>query len=164
MVKTRLLERSQTSSRTSFRLFAKATSVFISTSCTSTSPSNSLKQAKWMPARYSYLRCGYVLPYIVLVPSIAKGTMPLGDLQRLVFAFICVEGAFQFIVRNWTQPPGPRCVDDMLIIDARSHSVIECRSIFAPTALLKSRAEDCRAALSAASKESCVTRIRSYEM
>eukprot|EP00434_Breviolum_minutum_P022731 symbB.v1.2.020054.t1/scaffold1665.1/size106850/15 len=54
-------------------------------------------------AKWSYLQFGVVLPYIILVPCIARGGITLGSLQRLVQAFNSVERSFQFLVRNWTQ-------------------------------------------------------------
>jgi len=53
-------------------------------------------------AKWSYLQFGVIVPYLVLTPSIARGEITLGMLQRITNAFNSVERSFQFLVRNWS--------------------------------------------------------------
>lgn len=53
-------------------------------------------------AKWSYLQFGVIVPYFVLAPSIARGDITLGKMQRIVSAFSSVERSFQFLVRNWS--------------------------------------------------------------
>lgn len=52
-------------------------------------------------AKWSYLQFGVIVPYFALLPSIARGDITLGKMQRIVSAFSSVERSFQFLVRNW---------------------------------------------------------------
>ena len=53
-------------------------------------------------ARILYLQTDAILPYIVLVPTIAAGKITFGTLQQILGAFSEVRTSFQYLVNSWT--------------------------------------------------------------
>ena len=53
-------------------------------------------------AKWSYLQFGVIVPYLLLVPSIAAGVFTLGVMQQIVRAFGKVESSFQYLVYSWS--------------------------------------------------------------
>ena len=53
-------------------------------------------------AKWSYIQFGIIVPLVVLVPTIASGTITFGVIQRILQAFNRVENSFQFLVHSWT--------------------------------------------------------------
>ena len=53
-------------------------------------------------AKYSYLQFGAIVPYLILVPSLASAAFTLGIMQQIVRAFGRVESSFQYLVYSWS--------------------------------------------------------------
>jgi peptide/bleomycin uptake transporter len=53
-------------------------------------------------AKYSYLQFGVIVPYLILVPSLASAAFTLGIMQQIVRAFGRVESSFQYLVYSWS--------------------------------------------------------------
>lgn len=51
--------------------------------------------------KWSYLQVMVVVPYIVMIPSIAAGALTLGLLQQVTRAFGKVAESMQYIIRSW---------------------------------------------------------------
>jgi peptide/bleomycin uptake transporter len=52
--------------------------------------------------RYTYLQANNVFALLVMVPSIAAGTITLGVLSQINYAFSQVTASFQFLVNSWS--------------------------------------------------------------
>ena len=52
--------------------------------------------------RYLYLQVDNIVPYIILVPTLAAGAITLGLLQQILNAFEQVRSSFQYLVNSWT--------------------------------------------------------------
>jgi peptide/bleomycin uptake transporter len=52
-------------------------------------------------ARYLYLQADVIFSTIVLVPTIAAGTITFGIFQRILGAFTQVTLSFQYLVNSW---------------------------------------------------------------
>jgi peptide/bleomycin uptake transporter len=52
-------------------------------------------------ARYLYLQADVIVPTMLLVPTIAAGTITFGIFQRIVGAFVQVTSSFQYLVNSW---------------------------------------------------------------
>jgi peptide/bleomycin uptake transporter len=53
-------------------------------------------------ARSLYLQADNIFVYIILVPTIAAGTITFGILQQILTAFNQVSSSFQYLVNSWT--------------------------------------------------------------
>jgi peptide/bleomycin uptake transporter len=53
-------------------------------------------------ARSLYLQADNIFVYIILVPTIAAGTITFGILQQILTAFNQVSTSFQYLVNSWT--------------------------------------------------------------
>jgi peptide/bleomycin uptake transporter len=53
-------------------------------------------------ARSLYLQADNIFVYILLVPTIAAGTITFGILQQILTAFNQVSNSFQYLVNSWT--------------------------------------------------------------
>ena len=53
-------------------------------------------------ARSLYLQADNIFVYIILVPTIAAGTITFGILQQILTAFSQVSNSFQYLVNSWT--------------------------------------------------------------
>jgi ABC-type long-subunit fatty acid transport system fused permease/ATPase subunit len=54
-------------------------------------------------ARYGlYLQADNIFVYLILVPTIAAGTVTFGILQQILTAFNQVSNSFQYLVNSWT--------------------------------------------------------------
>jgi peptide/bleomycin uptake transporter len=51
--------------------------------------------------RYLYLQVDNIVPYIILVPTLAAGAITLGLLQQILNAFEQVRSSFQYLVNSW---------------------------------------------------------------
>jgi peptide/bleomycin uptake transporter len=54
-------------------------------------------------ARILYLQTDVIIGLVVLVPTIAAGTITLGTLQKILGAFSEVRTSFQYLINSWTQ-------------------------------------------------------------
>jgi peptide/bleomycin uptake transporter len=54
-------------------------------------------------ARSLYIQADNIFAYIILVPTIAAGTVTYGILQRILTAFTQVSSSFQYLVNSWPQ-------------------------------------------------------------
>lgn len=52
-------------------------------------------------AKWTYLQCGKVVPFLALGPTIVKAGITLGEMQQILSAFGRVESALQFLVQSW---------------------------------------------------------------
>jgi len=52
-------------------------------------------------AKYSYLQVDAMFPLLLLAPSVAAGSLDLGQIMQITGAFHSVSSNFQFLVRNW---------------------------------------------------------------
>jgi peptide/bleomycin uptake transporter len=52
--------------------------------------------------RYTYLQADNIFAYLILVPTIAAGTITFGILQQILTAFSQVSSSFQYLVNSWT--------------------------------------------------------------
>ena len=53
-------------------------------------------------ARSLYLQADNIFVYVILVPTIAAGTITFGILQQILTAFSQVSNSFQYLVNSWT--------------------------------------------------------------
>jgi len=53
-------------------------------------------------ARSLYLQADNIFVYLILVPTIAAGTITFGILQQILTAFSQVSNSFQYLVNSWT--------------------------------------------------------------
>jgi peptide/bleomycin uptake transporter len=53
-------------------------------------------------ARSLYLQADNIFVYLILVPTIAAGTITFGILQQILTAFNQVSNSFQYLVNSWT--------------------------------------------------------------
>lgn len=53
-------------------------------------------------ARSMYLQADNIFVYVILVPTIAAGTITFGILQQILTAFNQVSNSFQYLVNSWT--------------------------------------------------------------
>ncbi len=53
-------------------------------------------------ARSLYLQADNIFVYVILVPTIAAGTITFGILQQILTAFNQVSNSFQYLVNSWT--------------------------------------------------------------
>jgi peptide/bleomycin uptake transporter len=53
-------------------------------------------------ARSLYLQADNIFVYIILVPTIAAGSITFGILQQILTAFSQVSNSFQYLVNSWT--------------------------------------------------------------
>ena len=53
-------------------------------------------------ARSLYLQADNIFVYVLLVPTIAAGTITFGILQQILTAFNQVSNSFQYLVNSWT--------------------------------------------------------------
>lgn len=53
-------------------------------------------------ARSMYLQADNIFVYLILVPTIAAGTITFGILQQILTAFNQVSNSFQYLVNSWT--------------------------------------------------------------
>lgn len=53
-------------------------------------------------ARSFYLQADNIFVYVILVPTIAAGTITFGILQQILTAFNQVSNSFQYLVNSWT--------------------------------------------------------------
>ena len=53
-------------------------------------------------ARSLYLQADNIFVYIILIPTIAAGTITFGILQQILTAFSQVSNSFQYLVNSWT--------------------------------------------------------------
>ncbi|THB79577.1 MAG: peptide antibiotic transporter SbmA [Desulfobulbaceae bacterium] len=53
-------------------------------------------------ARSFYLQADNIFVYVILVPTIAAGTITFGILQQILTAFSQVSNSFQYLVNSWT--------------------------------------------------------------
>ena len=51
--------------------------------------------------RYSYLQADLMLPFFVLIPSIAAGAITFGIFQQVRASFGEVRDAMQYLVKSW---------------------------------------------------------------
>ena len=51
--------------------------------------------------RYLYLQADVIFPTLMLVPTIAAGTITFGIFQRILGAFVQVTQSFQYLVNSW---------------------------------------------------------------
>lgn len=51
--------------------------------------------------KYSYLQFDAIFPYLLLAPSIAAGSLTMGQITQTVGAFASVSRCFQFLVMSW---------------------------------------------------------------
>lgn len=51
--------------------------------------------------RYTYLQANNIFSLLILGPSIVAGTITLGLLNQISYAFSQVTGSFQFLVNSW---------------------------------------------------------------
>lgn len=51
--------------------------------------------------RYSYLQANNIFSLLIMGPSIVAGTITLGLLNQISYAFSQVSGSFQFLVNSW---------------------------------------------------------------
>jgi len=52
--------------------------------------------------RGMYLQADNIFAYLILIPTIAAGTITFGILQQILTAFGQVSGSFQYLVNSWT--------------------------------------------------------------
>lgn len=52
--------------------------------------------------RGMYIQADNIFAYLILVPTIAAGTITFGILQQILTAFGQVSGSFQYLVNSWT--------------------------------------------------------------
>jgi len=52
--------------------------------------------------RYSYLQANNIFALVMMVPSIAAGTLTLGLMNQISYAFGQVTSSFQFLVNSWS--------------------------------------------------------------
>ncbi len=53
-------------------------------------------------ARSLYLQADNIFAYLILIPTIAAGTITFGILQQILTAFSQVSNSFQYLVNSWT--------------------------------------------------------------
>ena len=53
-------------------------------------------------ARGLYIQADNIFAYVLLIPTIAAGTITFGILQQILTAFNQVSNSFQFLVNSWS--------------------------------------------------------------
>jgi len=66
--------------------------------------------------RYTYLQANNIFSLLVLGPSIVAGTITLGLLNQISYAFSQVTGSFQFLVNSWST------IVELLSVHKRLHA------------------------------------------
>ena len=49
-----------------------------------------------------YIQADNIFAYLILIPTIAAGTITFGILQQILTAFGQVSSSFQYLVNSWT--------------------------------------------------------------
>ncbi|WAJ28584.1 peptide antibiotic transporter SbmA [Antarcticirhabdus aurantiaca] len=52
--------------------------------------------------RYTYIQANGIFSLVIMVPSIAAGTITLGLMNQITYAFSQVTSSFQFLVNSWS--------------------------------------------------------------